>query len=158
MNSRLQQILIVTLFALFFMTAGWVAPALYASHAPAHSFIESNSYQANNVSTSANVHVACFDRSVNTATTGTVYTELYLVSVEDETNRIEVESRSKDRYFEEGNAIIHVETDLPDTIERGEYYYERTYEMQLADGRITRIFTFESNTFHVTNMTEPAPC
>lgn len=154
--SRAQTAILVALFTLLFTTVGWLAPVMYASHAPADHFIEEDAFTAPDTSTDATVHRACFNRTVHRATSGTVITELYLVSL-DGTQKVEVLSEEGNKYFQKGQYSIEVEIDLPASIPPGQYRYERVYTMELASGRVVRTFAFESEKFNITEGGQDTP-
>lgn len=137
---------VVALFALSFMTIGWVAPAMYAAYAPSDQYIKSHAFEANNT-TVGTEHVSCFDRTVYRESAGLVFTELYLVNGDDE--RIKVLSVHDEQLFTEGRTLVRIKTSIPDGLEPGVYRYERAYRMSLANGRVERTFSFSSEPFHV---------
>lgn len=135
------------LFALLFISVGWLAPALYASNAPADHYIEVHSFTAENVSTDAEQHYICFDRTVYEPHTGDVIIELYLVSEEGQTT--EVAAFNRYSYFQYGTTAAKIPLALPDNLEEGEYHYIIVSKAELADGRVIRQFKWESQNFHV---------
>ena len=158
-EKKLRVLAYVLFFTVAFMSIGWLMPALTATYIPADNYIEVHSYQTNNASLDDATHMACFDRTISAQATGEVYTEMYLVKNGDDKERIQVTAESVDRHFEKGRATVRISTDLPETVKPGEYYYERTYNMELANGKVSRIFTFHSEMFHLTeNSSEPPPC
>lgn len=151
-HTGLMRIVVILLIVITFTTIGWISPVLYASHAPDSQFIEVHNFEAQDTTTNANSHLICFDRTVYSSTTGKVFTELYLV--DGENHRVEVSSETMTRYFQEGTHKVVTPVELPTNLAEGEYQYLLVVRMELADGRLTRDFAYESNTFEVTD--EPA--
>jgi len=153
MKVEVKQAHTAILFALLFISVGWIAPAAYASYAPERQFIQVNEFSAEDTTTSAERHLICFDRNIEKAQTGKVFTELYLVSNENKT--VEVDSRTMERYFQDGDHAIETTMPLPERLETGEYQYVLVIKMELANGRVEREFEFTSQTFSVTNGSAP---
>lgn len=143
-------LVIVLLFAISFTLIGWATPVLYASHAPESNFISIHSFEVQNVNTDAESHYVCLDRTVKRPAPGKVYTELYLING-DVDKRIEVDSSSRVNYLESGRKEIITELSLPDNVSTGEYQYLMVMELHLADGRVERSFSFESESFVVSD-------
>jgi hypothetical protein len=146
MHDRTATLAIIAFFCLFFMAVSWFLPALFATYAPQQYFIEAHSFTATDASIDDRTHILCFDRTINDATTGTVFTELYLVNGERD-DRIKLISRERERAFQEQRTTVRVEVEIPDGVEPGTYAYQRTYEIELAQGRVTRVFSFTSEEF-----------
>lgn len=151
-NEFAVRVIVALLFAMSFALIGWVAPIMYASHAPADQFIEVHNFHAQDTQPDADQHYICFDRTVRQPTSGIVYTELYLIT--DDGERIEIASDSARRYFQGERAQVVTPLTLPDHLEEGEYRYALVAQLQLADGRVQRDFMFESEKF---NVSEDAP-
>ena len=151
MNIHFKRAHLIILFAILFITIGWIAPAAYASYAPQGHFITVDEFSAENVTTDDTRHTVTFKRTVNNPSTATVFTELYLVTESGE--RVEVGSRTLERYFQAGNTSVKSEFPLPNTIDKGTYRYLMVVEMDLTQGRIQREFVFLSDPFTVA---EPA--
>lgn len=137
------------LFALLFVTVGWIAPAAYASHAPESQFIEVHSFSAQDATTADDRHLICFDRTVYEPNSGTIFTELYLIDGETDT-RTQVKTETMERYFQSGTSEVSTLMPLGDHIEAGEYQYMLVVEMDLTEGRVQREFTYKSDTFNIT--------
>lgn len=148
MEIQVTRIHTIILFALLFIVVGWAAPSFYATYAPQDHYIQVHSFEANDATVGQQQHIACFDRTIKRDATGVAFTELYLV--DSNGNRIEVLSRSKERFFQKGRTTIQVEIELPNNIKEGTYYYERAYSMTLASGRVERTFVYESDNFNIT--------
>lgn len=148
-QMNLARIAVILLFAISFTLVGWFSPMMYATYAPGDRIIEEHSFEAQDVQPSADQHYLCFDRTVHQPTTGQVFTELYLVSDDNPESRTEIESKTMERYFQDGRAHVVTPLDLPDSLEEGEYRYLLVLKMDLADGRVERVFTFESDKFTV---------
>jgi hypothetical protein len=149
MNQTTIRIAAVGLFCILFMLIGWLFPVLFATYAPQQYFIEMNSFTVEDASVDDRTHTLCFDRSVKDVTTGTVFTELYLV--DDGEQRIKLISREQERAFPNGQTTVRVESKIPDIVEPGTYTYQRTYKIELAQGRVTRTFSFSSEKFTLHN-------
>ena len=155
---NLSRVAIILLFAISFAIIGTFAPVLYATYTPESSIVEVHSFEAQSTTTQSQQHYVCFDRTVHQPATGKVFTELYLVDKNE--NRVEVDSRTMQRYFQEGRAGVVTPFSLPDDIKSGEYTYLLVIRMELADGRVTRDFAYTSDTFTVTkgeSMNQTAP-
>jgi len=148
---KLGRIAVILLFAMTFTLIGWVSPVLYATYTPDNQVIEAHSFTAQDVNPEAEQHHICFDRTVYQQSSGQVFTELYLVSDGDPDNRTEIESRSMERYFQGGRATVETPLDLPEQLEEGTYRYLLVIQMDMADGRVERLFTFESEPFMASN-------
>lgn len=148
-ENTFAQIAVVLLFAISFMVIGVTTPVLYASYAPQDNFIKVHSFDAQDAGTGASSHYICFDRTINHPTTGTSVTELYLVNGGDE--RIELDSQSEARYFQDGRQSVITPIHLPDNLPEGEYRYVMITELKLADGQVERSFSFRSSTFTVSD-------
>lgn len=151
-HTGLVRIGVILLFIITFTLIGWAAPAVYASYAPADHFIEVHGFEAQNTSTDAEQHLICFDRTMHRSTSGTAFTELYLVT--DDGNRIEVGSDTMTRYFQDGRHRVVTPLELPNNLEEGTYRYVLVVRMEMVDGRVTRDFAYESEPFTVNGYTE----
>lgn len=146
------RIAIIVIFAVTFMIIGWMSPVLYATYAPDSAIIESHGFTAQDATTESDMHYVCFDRTVHRAAAGETFTELYLVTEADGDNvRREVSFETNDRYFQQGTSKVVTPLNLPDNVVAGEYRYLLVIQMELADGRVVRDFTFTSNKFNITN-------
>lgn len=152
MNVEITKAHLIILFVILFMSVGWIAPAAYASYAPQDSYIEVHEFSAADTTTTAESHAVCFNRTVEDPRTVSVLTELYLI--DGNGDRLEVESRRTEEYFEEGELTIVTDIPLPDSVVPGEYRYIMVAEVDLAQGRITRQFEFTSNKFTITESDE----
>jgi len=141
------KVIVALLFAISFALIGWTAPVLYATNAPAEQFIEVHNFDAQDTPPSAEYHYICFDRTVHEPSSGTVYTELYLIT--DDGKRIEVGGETMQRYFQEDRRHVVTRLSLPENLEPGTYRYALIVDLSLADGRVTRDFVFESDRFTV---------
>lgn len=148
-HTNLARIGIILLFAITFLIIGTTAPMLYASYAPSDEIIEENEFTAQNTSTNSDQHYICFDRTVHHETSGIVFTELYLVDGADQ--RVEVGSETMSRYFQDGRETIVTPMELPDNLKEGTYRYLLVIEADLANGRVTRDFTFTSEKFTISS-------
>lgn len=145
-----RRLIVASLFAISFTLIGWTAPILYATHAPADNFIEVHDFGAQNTSTNAEMHYICFDRTVKQSSSGTVYTELYLIN--EDNDRVEVSSgESIDRYFQDGRHEVITPLQLPPNLEKGSYRYLLVAELNLADGRVERSFEYNSERFYISD-------
>jgi hypothetical protein len=152
MNVEITKAHLIILFVILFMSVGWIAPAAYASYAPQDSYIEVHEFSAAHTTTTAESHAVCFNRTVENPRTASVLTELYLI--DGDGDRLEVDSRLTEEYFEEGELTIVTDISLPDSVIPGEYRYIMVVEMDLAQGRITRQFEFTSDKFTITESDE----
>lgn len=129
------------------MLIGWSAPAMYATHAPSDHFVETHEFTVEDVSIDDETHELTWDRTIHGKHSGFVVIELVMVS-DDE--RIKYESTTRDSIYQDGRHEIVIENELPEDVEAGEYKYHMSVEMHLADGRMTRSFFVQSETFTVT--------
>lgn len=144
---NLARIAVVLLFALTFTFIGWTAPMIYASYAPQSQIMEVQEFSAQDTSVSADQHYVCFDRTSHRGASGRIFTELYLV--DGDNDPVEVDSNSIRQYFQKGDERIITSFELPQNLRAGEYKYILVIQMELADGRVTRNFEYESNTFTI---------
>ena len=154
MNINIGRFFVIVLFVLAFTTIGWLTPALYATYAPQDTFIEANSFVAPDTTVNTQKHTVCFDRNIHQDSTGGIIMEMYLVP--EEGTPIYIQSTQQSKYFQEGTLTEIIAVNLPRDIEAGEYYYQRIYQMELVNGRVIRTFTFNSNTFEITNTSTPS--
>lgn len=138
---------VILLFAITFTIIGWIAPAMYASYTPQENVIENHKFTAQDTTPNADSHYICFDRTVHQPSSGSVFTELYVV--DDKGERIEVVSDEEQRYFQSGRSAVVTSQSLPDNLKTGEYRYIAVVELNLVNGRVERTLTFESQTFNV---------
>lgn len=157
---NLVRIAVILLFALTFTLTGWFAPMVYASHAPPSHIMEVDEFAAQDTSVHSSEHYICFDRTVHRGASGRVFTELYLIG--DDGKPVEVDTNTFRDYFREGDELVLTTFDLPNDLKAGEYRYLLVIQMDLAGGRVTRNFEYESNTFEITeerqNSTGPISC
>jgi len=150
MKIEIKQAHLAVLFAILFVTVGWIAPAAYAAYAPPSQYMEVHNFYAQDATTTADSHLVCFDRTVHHGQSGKVFTELYLVNG-DGSRTVEVDSRTMERYFQDGRRAVETPFRLPEErLEAGEYRYLLVVQMQLAQGRVTREFEYTSASFNVT--------
>lgn len=147
-SCKCKRVHLAVMFATLFLVVGWVAPAAYAAYAPQEQFMEVHDLSAENATVGDVSHTLTIDRTIGQTTTGTVYTELYLIEEETD-NRIRISSEMMERPLREGRVTIEDEQELPPEVMPGSYNYELTVRMELAEGRIFRTFTYESNTFYI---------
>lgn len=153
MTDRITKIAVALLFAVAFAVSGAVLPSMYASHAPDSRFLEVHDFQAQDTHPQAGAHYVCFDRDVKRGTTGTVDLNLYKVSGPTGfTGYVDGGASSGEastRYFQEGHHKIIRPIPLPEQMEEGQYRYLLVVKLELANGEVTRQFTYRSNTFTV---------
>lgn len=158
MTETLTKVAVALLFAVAFAVSGAVLPAMYASHAPDSRFLEVHDFQAQDTHSEAGAHYVCFDRDVKRGAIGTVDLNLYKVSGPTGfTGYVSGGASAGEettRYFQEGHHKIIRPVPLPERIEEGQYRYLLVIKLELANGEVTRQFTYRSNTFKVT---EDAP-
>lgn len=147
MRITLTQVHLAILFAIVFISIGWVAPLTYATYAPDDRFIEVNEFSAQNATLADDSHQVCFDRDVKAGTSAQLFTELYLVSGNDTLTR--VDSKTIDTYLRQGDTTVRMNFDLPDNVRIGEHKYLLVVKMDLANERIVREFQFESEPFQI---------
>lgn len=160
-KMTIARVVIILLFALTFTMIGWAAPVVYASYTPADQVIEKHSFEAQDTTTQSDKHYVCFDRTVHKQSSGTAFTELYIVG--EGNKRVEVESSSMQRFFQEGRTQVITPFTLPDNLREGTYRYLLVIRIELADGRVTRDFAFKSDPFQIeegpaTNTERPTSC
>jgi hypothetical protein len=141
------RIAIILLFAIAFAIIGSYAPVMYASYAPENNSIEVHSFKAQDTTVNSDEHYICFDRTIHQPSSGEVFTQLYFVG--DDGTRVEVDSRTMDRYFRNGRREVVRPFDIPKNITAGEYKYLLVVRMELANGRVTRDFTYTSEPFTI---------
>lgn len=148
MEIKIDNAEVVILFTILFVVVGYIAPVMFAAYAPQGNYVQVNNFDAQNTTTSDESHLICFDRDIKKGTSATVFTELYLVNGADDT-RVEVDSRTMERYFQGGDYAIETRMPLPKHLEAGEYRYILVMKVDLAQGRVTREFEFTSDRFTV---------
>lgn len=161
-SVNLARIAVVLLFAMTFTLVGWLSPVLYATYIPADEIIEVHGFEAQDTTTNSDKHYVCFDRTVYRETTGKVFTELYLVNG-DTQQRVEVQSDTVERYFQGGRTEVITPYELPPDLQTGEYEYVLVIKMELADGRVTRTMSYNSEPFTISEgesmgLTRPETC
>ena len=149
-NTTEQRILIILLVSLLFLLLGWVAPAMFATHAPDTHFLESHSFEAEDTTAADASHELYWNRTIHEQRTGTILIELTMVSSNGE--RIDFQTYQQDSIYQEGRQTTVMEQELPEDVSPGVYQYEMVVQMQLSDGRVTRTFYVTSDEFTV----EPA--
>lgn len=151
------RIAVILLFVLTFTAIGWAAPAFYAAYMPADEIIEVNNYEPKDTTTGSEYHYVCFDRTANEDMAGDVVTELYLL--DQNGDRIEIERDRQDVLFQQGDETVIMQRDLPENMKAGEYRYVVVATVEMANGRVDRQFTFESEPFTVSEGAplEPSP-
>lgn len=162
-DVNLARVAVILLFAVTFTLIGWLSPVLYATYIPADEVMEVHGFEAQDTTTGSDKHYICFDRTVHRETTGTVFTELYLVSEDGDKQRVEVQSDAVERYFQGGRTEVVTPFTLPPDLRAGEYQYLLVIKMELADGRVTRAMTYDSEPFTISdgpkqNATRPTTC
>jgi hypothetical protein len=146
---NIARLAIVLLFAIAFTFIGVSAPVIYASYVPQDSVIEEHSFTAQDVSPEADQHFICFDRTVHQPSSGQVFTELYLISDDHPDARTEIESKTMERYFQRGRSKVVTPLNLPNELQQGTYRYLLVVKLDMADGRVERAFTFNSEPFTI---------
>jgi hypothetical protein len=145
---RCSRVQLTFIFSILFLLVGWVAPMSYAAYAPAESFLQVHDFSAEDATVGDTSHAIEMDRTVSQTTTGTVYTELYLID-EDTGHRVRISSEMMERPLVEGRATVTREQEIPEQVKPGSYSYELTIRMELAQGRIFRTFSYESEVFQI---------
>lgn len=152
-NMYRYRIAVILLFTITFTLVGTFAPVVYASHVPQSQVIEVHEFTAQDTTTTADQHYVCFDRTIKEEKSSEIFTELYLLT--DDGQRIEYESPSSSNYFYEGRRNVVTPRSLPDGLVEGTYRYVLIAEFELAEGRVERTFTFESEPFQINDRVEP---
>ena len=155
MNIKIGRLFIAVVFVLSFTTIGWLAPALYATHAPQEQFIEEETFYAPDTHIDASAHEVCFTRTIKQQSTGNIIMEMYLVP--EHGDEIRIQTTQETQYFQQGQTTEIINVDLPEDLREGEYHYKRIYRMELVNSRVVRTFQFQSNTFTVHTDTESVP-
>jgi len=151
----MNRVIVILLFVLLFVAIGWVAPVIYAANAPSSQIVEVHELHAEDTTTDAQSHTVKLDRTVHTdGSVGKLFIELYLVNEHDLEEPVEIDSRQRYEYFEQGRHEVVAEIELPEQIESGEYKYRLSIQITLVNGRVTRSFSYQSNTFQIID-TEP---
>jgi len=153
MKMQIDNAQVIILFTILFVVVGYLAPVMYAAYAPQSHYVEVNNFEAQNTTTADTSHLICFDRDIEHGSSATVFTELYLVNG-DSDSRVEVDSTTMERYFQEGDYAVETKMNLPEHMEAREYRYILVMQMDLAQGRVTREFEFQSEPFTVVESDE----
>lgn len=158
MTDNLIKIGVALLFAVTFAISGAVVPVMYASHAPDSQFIEVHEFEAQDVHPDAGAHYVCFDREMKQGTTGTVDLNLYRVAgpsgFSGYVDGGASDAGASSRYFQEGHHKIIRQLPVPEHLREGTYQYLLVIKLELANGEVTRQFTYRSNTFTVSESVE----
>jgi hypothetical protein len=149
MELDINRLHVAILFAILFVSVGWVAPAAYASYAPQEQFMEVHNFDAQDTTTSSERHLICLDRTVQEGHLGKIFVELRLIG-EDNSVATEVDAQTMDRYFQSGHLRVETPMTLPATLEPGRYRYLMVIQMELANGRVQREFSYTSDAFNIT--------
>lgn len=161
MYSKTQTLTTIAVFAILFMAIGWMAPVMYASHAPEDRLLEVNQFEPHNATTESGSHTVCWERDVYQEATGTIIVEMYLIGDDGGVEEIDVSTRNT--YFEKED-VNSIDFPLPTArLEVGEYRYEAVITMELANGRTERQISAQSEPFFIkpygTNISkEQQPC
>lgn len=142
-----KRVTIILLFVIAFFIIGWSAPAVYGTYVPSDQIVEVNEFEPSDATTADDSHYICFDRTVSNDVTAVFTTELFLIA-EDGT-RLEVSQSSSNELLEQGDRTIIVERELPSDLREGTYRYETVATVNVANGRIERDVSFQSNTFEI---------
>lgn len=148
-QARMLQMAVIILMTLLFIVVGYLAPAMFAGVTPDENHIEVHQFTVQDAGTNSTEHYYCFDRTVHAedGATGRVYYELFTVN--ENGNRYEISAYEETRYFAPGEKAILSDLPLPDELPEGQYQYSLVIDMNMADGRVTRQFTFTSEPFTV---------
>lgn len=144
-NMDRYRIAVILLFTITFTLVGTFAPVVYASHVPQSQVIEVHEFTAQDTTTNSDTHYICFDRTVQEPSSAETFTELYLLTEDDQ--RVEIQSRTNDRYFQSGRKQVVTPLSLPDDLAEGEYRYVIVAKFGMANGRVERTFAFKSEPF-----------
>lgn len=138
----------ILLFSILFILIGTVAPVAYFQLAPQEQFIEVHEFSVEDTHSEANSHNIYFDRTVKRPANAEVTVEMILLK-EDGT-QVEQDSFTVDTYYQQGDDDIVVNREIRlDRVEPGEYKYIHSVDFNYYNGRATRNFVFESETFTV---------
>jgi hypothetical protein len=141
------------IFATAFILIGTLAPVLYASYLPQSNIIEVQKFQPTDTTIDNEYHTICWERDSDKNRAAHIRTELILFSSDSQT---EISTTSRNDIIEKGDKTINIRQPLPDNLLTGEYQYNAIIELELANGRVTRTFTFESEKFTIHhNKTQP---
>jgi hypothetical protein len=148
MKLKHKQLQLIILFSLLFVIIGWTAPMAYATYAPQEQFIEVHEFSADDAYKHSDSHQLCFDRTIKNGNTGEIFIELYMEG-EDNNNRIEVDTKLFEDYFQKGRGKIVRTYPLPKNISAGTYRYEMVITLNVANDRVEREFEYTSNKFEI---------
>jgi len=146
MKLNHKTLLTMGVFAAIFILIGTFAPVIYASYMPASEIVEVQRFEPTDTTVDSEFHNICWERDSGDTRAASIRTELILLSENGET---EISRTLRNDILEEGEKTIAVRAELPENIKRGTYEYNAIIQVQLADGRVTRTFTFVSDTFHI---------
>lgn len=146
---NLTRLAVILLFTVTFTLIGAYAPVVYATTVPADNVIEVHSFDAQDTTTNSDAHYVCFDRTVNHGASVLLFTELYLLN--DNGNRVEIDSQRIYRYFQQGRQKVVTPMSLPERLQEGTYRYVVVAKMNMADGRVIREFSSQSTKFNITD-------
>lgn len=142
-----ETLMLMSLFALVFIFIGWSAPVISASTGDASYYMHVHDFHAPDVNPSSEVHHTCLSRHARMRLSGDMHVKL--VKVNDGGPNQEVFTTSSSEIYQAGTHRIAKPVRLPGQVFEpgGTYKYLVHEEMYLANGRVTRMIYYESNTF-----------
>lgn len=146
-----ERLLSALLLCFLFVSIGWLAPLMVASHAPPGTYLDPVELQVENTTTDEPTQTACFTRTVSSDTTGIVIRELVLISSDTELSLTQSRSHT---YFEAGTRTVQLEFELPEELDPGTYRYRVAVEFDVGTTGVTRTETITSNQFTVSDTAE----
>lgn len=136
------------LFAILFITGGFVAPIAYVSVAPDSQFVEVHNFEAADTYVGAEEHNVCFERTVHKPSDAQITIELILLR--DDGSIVEEDSFTIDAYYQEGREEVIIKRELrANSLDPGEYRYVHSVELSYYNNRATKHLTFTSEPFSV---------
>lgn len=143
-----ERLITALLLCLLFTSAGWLAPVMIATHAPAGTYLDPVQLHVENVSTDDATQAACFTRDVKSDTTGLVVRELILVSGN---STVVAQEIAQEAFFRQGHRTVRLNFYLPSDLQPGVYRYQVGIEFTVGQTGVTRTQTIASNQFIVSN-------
>lgn len=146
MKPNHKTLITMGIFSIIFIVIGVFAPIIYASYVPGSHIIEVQRFEPTDTTVDSEFHNIHWERDSGHTRAASIRTELILLSDDGET---EISRMERSDILEKGQKTINVRISLPDNLETGTYKYNAVINVQLADDRVTRTFTFVSDKFQV---------
>lgn len=151
LNNR--QLIVIVLFVLIFILAGWGGPIMAAQYAPDGTYVDPVDLRVENVSSGDQYQRVCFTAQVKDGTRVTV--DRQLLYIPDGVERFVGQWRDE-TYIREGNHTTEYTFTLPENLKPGTYRYNVFIEFEVGSTNVKRATMIKSNPFVVHNSSSDA--